>query len=373
MPLALKIPHAIACLGLSAVLVTLCHVEASAQSVQPGAPVAQSTPGPTASASPNPAPSAANPVPAPGAAGNPNGSPVVAPSTQPARSNASAAPVPTLPILDIVPIASFYQTESDPRAAFQQPQNVDINGTFRIPFGRIFSASFDRTAEGTLNSAGSRVTNAQNKYIYPAPSRDVVLTYRADAQLKRFLIETGFSFRHRECGPGSGDPNKAGPNKTSTEHHYVYLGASYTTPPLAWLNRGSITFNETGQPARHNPAALAGPVSPLDTGKKIWYTDNHFVFILIPINRKYGLTAGLRDTWGALNWYENAPFPYTYAAKYEGTMTKKVNDFLSLTARYTDQRTNRQGAPYVYPNVVHIADLSVLADFHLDFNSFRSR
>jgi len=178
MTLALKIPHAIACLGLSAVLATLCHVEASAQSVQPGAPVAQSTPGPTASASPNPAPSAANPVPAPGAAGNPNGSPVVAPSSQPARSNASAAPVPTLPILDIVPIASFYQTASDPRAAFQQPQNVDINGTFRIPFGRIFSASFDRTTEGTLNSAASRVTNAQNKYIYPAPTRDVVLTYR---------------------------------------------------------------------------------------------------------------------------------------------------------------------------------------------------
>jgi len=50
-------------------------------------------------------------------------------------------------------------------------------------------------------------------------------------------------------------------------------------------------------------------------------------------------------------------------------VTKKVTNFLSLTARYTDQRQNRQGAPFVYPNVSHVADFSVLADFHIDLNA----
>lgn len=75
-----------------------------------------------------------------------------------------------------------------------------------------------------------------------------MLVYRADLQLKRFQVELGDNFRHREyAGGGSGVSSAAFPaTVASNEHHYGYLGVTYATPSIRRLANSVFSVNVTG-------------------------------------------------------------------------------------------------------------------------------
>lgn len=366
-----------------AVVAALASVlSAGAGGVAGADPVAQASP----AASPAPAPTVP-PVPAP-----------VGPAITPPRTVTSrAAPFGHYPIIDIIPI--YTQPEFfDARATTTKPvvpkvlnnagtgyDPLDVGGTIKIPITPAISAAFDRVVEGTLAAPNARVTNAEHAYVYPVFSRDALLVERLDEQLARFTLEEGLAFRHRIVGGTNTSNNPFPPTVSSTEAHYGYVGLSYATAPVAWLHGTFVTLNITAdtQAIDHHVGCretvftsgnftapcVAGVFDPNPSQNRVWETDQ-YVQLTVPIDRKNGLTATAQDRWGALNFYENAAFPYRYTTSQTYLFTKRFNRVLAVSMRLRDQWTVPSGAPYVRPNAQHNGTVDLLADFKLDTNTF---
>ncbi len=360
-------------------------------SVVSGAAAAQATP--ASSPSPDAAPSAAPSAPP----GEPQ---VTAPRTATTRST---TPFGHLPIIDIVPIYTFpqfydarVQSTTKPVVPDVLKNNgtgydpIDVGGTFRLPITPIISASIDRVVEGTLNVPNARVAAAKPTatvpYTYPTVSRDAVLVYRLDEQIRRFTVEEGLYFRHRIVGGASTSNNPYPPTISSTEAHYAYFGVTYATAPIGFLLNSffSLNINADTQAIDHHVGCgtakvvtsgsfsapcIGGVFDPNPAQNRVWETDQ-YVQLTVPIDRKHGVTAVAQDRWGALNFYENAAFPYRYTTSQTYLLTKRFNRVFSLTARLRDQWTVPSGVPYVIPNAQHNGTVDVLADFKIDTNSF---
>jgi hypothetical protein len=343
-----------------------------------------------------PAPDAA-PAPSPTAAATPVGPSQAAPRT--VSPNAAPARFGHLPVIDIIPIFTnpqFYtvpaitktgQPSTNPLVnAGTGYDNIDVGGTFKLPITPIFSASFDRVVEGTINVPNARVTNAENAYTYPTFSRDVALVYRLDEQFKRLQIEEGLYFRHRLVGGSNTSNNPLLPTISSTEAHYGYAGLTYVTGGIPGLYGTFLTLNinADAQSIDHHvaclPAELDGVKATCPAGNitgvidenaaqnRVWETDQ-FVQLTVPVDKRHGVTFSAQDRWGALNFYENAPFPYRWTTSQTYLITKRFNRVFALSLRARDQWQVPQGAPYVKPNAQHNGTIDVLADFKVDTNN----
>ncbi len=321
---------------------------------------------------------------------------------------AVAAPFGHLPVIDIIPIFTDPQFYTVPRIGKNgQPTTnplvngkvgydpVDVGGTFKLPITPNFSTAFDRVVEGTLNVPNAAVTNTvtvdgkkTTTRSYPTYSRDSVLVYRLDEQYKRLQIEEGLYFRHRIVGGSNTSDNPLLPTIASTEAHYGYVGLTYASPGVPWLLNSvlSVNINADTQAVDHHVACLltefegvaatcpkgntTGIINENKLQDRVWETDQS-VQLTVPIDSKHGFKFSAQDRWGALNFYENSPFPYRYTTSQTYLVTKSFNRVFALTLRGRDQWTV-QGlpSPYLKPNAQHNGSIDVLGDFKVDLNSF---
>jgi hypothetical protein len=404
-------PHSLAALVASGRRCAVVALAAAALVAGAGAGAwAQTAPSPAPSASP------AEPAGAPVPPGTNGSSPASSGATNPvggqpsvpqpvasprAASPARPAPPPLghLPIIDAVLVftqPAYYNVNQQVKVY----DPLDIGGTVRIPITRNFSASFDRIVGGTLNQPLERAliqaaptVNVPN---YPGVTRDSLLQYRIDQQIKRFTIEAGLSFRHRiftEPNANgtipSGPSNAAFPvSNSSSEHHFGYLGVTYTTPPIPGLLHSSFALSLTGdaQNVDHHVGTLcsaalfkagackgagAGQIYYVDENptKDRYYESTQGVTWIIPVDPKHGTSFTLNERWGALNFYENTPYPWHWDSALTYQLNKRFSPGFTLSLRHSDFHAERQGAPFPAPNAIHVGSWDVIGTFHLDLNN----
>ncbi len=339
-----------------------------------------------AAASAQAQPSAPGATPAPSTGTTPTGN-----GANPPSATASSS-VGHLPIIDVVPYLTFpaYYYSS---ANLKGYDGLDVGGTIKLPVTKAFSLSFDRNVGGTLDqpTVGNSGPTTANPVGAGNNSRDVVLVFRGDLQLNQFIIEAGDSFRHRIWNGGSILHNNISAQPfpytlSSTEHHYGYLGVTYATKPDKYFLGGTnFVFNITGdaQNVDHHVAVLCSAAN-VRTGEfgctraesvgykdenraqDRYYESTQSVAMNIPLRPSTTIT--LKDTWGALNFYENANFPYRWNGAVTEQITKRFSPNFSLSMNHQDLHQTLQGAPDVYPNAIHVGAWNIFADFHLDLN-----
>jgi hypothetical protein len=143
-----------------------------------------------------------------------------------------------------------------------------------------------------------------------------------------------------------------------------------------------IVYNITGHDARHDtsPADLAaesegGILDPTYNdgrgGSKNELGISQSATAVVPIDYKHGFTASATYLWGALDYFQNQPFPLDYGI-WAYTLNKKFNKVFGLELSQVSlyQRPN-QNAPFIGDNF-HLEVWSLTADFHLDFNRLLS-
>jgi hypothetical protein len=317
-----------------------------------------------------------------------------APAKPPAKP--APKPAPTLAPLSHLPIIDFVVTFTQPAYYSLNSQvkgydPIDLGGTVRIPVTRKFSLLFDRITEGTINQPLECVIQNGARVCTP-DSRDILLQYHGIYTFNRFLlVDAGESFRHRVWNSGNSGvshvPFPASIN--SQEHHFAYLGVSYTTKPWKELLNSTFIFSETvdvqnvdhhvGQlcpfkvaPPRSITCGANGTVGYIDenTQQNRYWESTQGVSMIVPIDPKRGASLLLNERWGALNFYENAPFPYRWNSSFVAQINKRFSPGLTLALRHQDLHAIPQGAPFVFPNATHVGSWDVIATFHVDTNTF---
>ena len=347
----------------------------------------------------------------------------------PATLAQAPAPTPRSPSFSYFPVIDIVTTFSQPGVPFNNGyynhangnqyhsyDPLDVGGTIRLPVTRYFYFAFDRITEGTVNQAVERVINTNPvthvaSVVYPGVSRDIILQYRGDLQLGKYVVvEAGDSFRHRlYANDGSGVSSvpydcagghyASGCTVSSTEHHFAYLGFTFTTPPIMALLRSTFAFNLTGdaQNVDHNVGTrctagnvtdhlfgctVAGNVGYIDENpsQNRVYETTQGVTWTIPVDVKHGLSVSGRERWGALNFYENQPFPFRWATAFDAIITKRFSPGFTLALRHSDYHTIMMGttgvnglapfATFLSPNAIHVASFDVLGTFHIDTGSW---
>ncbi|HEX3467253.1 MAG TPA: hypothetical protein VHT05_04175 [Candidatus Elarobacter sp.] len=379
-----------------------------------------------------------SPAPMATPAGSTNPGPGSTPGNTPANAGGvQTVPAKPLPPVSHLPIIDLVTTFTQPNyygsaANVKGYDPVDVGGTVRIPVTRKLSLNFDRLVEGTLNQPLECVLQPSAPggvaaRVCPNDSRDVILQYHATYAFDRhFTADLGDSFRHREWNSGASGVssvpfmcdnggNSTGSNCTvsSTEHHYGYLGLSYTTSPIHEFFNSSFVFSETGdmQNVDHHIAVLcttaaqgiygsrltcptgvgAGAVTTGNGNYHVGYLDgnpNQSVYYettqgitwILPIDARHGTTFTLNDRWGALNFYENSTFipafgtttevPYRWATALTYQLNKRFSPGFTLSLRHSDYHSEPQGSPFVAPNAIHVGSWDVIGTFHIDTNSW---
>jgi hypothetical protein len=321
----------------------------------------------------------------------------VAPTTTPAAasgnanvSNPAAAtgplaqPVGHLPVIDVVPVFTQPLDYAN-RSQIHHYQPLDVGGTVRIPITHDFSLFFDRVIGGTLD-----VPLAREGPILPGYSRDILLLYHGTYTLHKYLtFDVGYAFRHRaynnDTSGVSGAPFPA--TISSTEGHYGIAGVSYATHPVRGLLNSVFTFTEQVQTqAVDHDVAIVCTAAQVQAGvdhcaapglgglldenphQNRYYTTSQTAAVTLPIDVKHGVVLSYSDLWGALSWYENAPFPYRYTGVEQLLLAKRFNPVFSLALRARQYYQVPQGAPFPAPSVIHLGSLDAVASFHVDLN-----
>jgi len=355
---------------------------------------AQATPAPGASPAgqtrPGPGSNPGNPNPA----GGQNSAPAAAP------------PLGHMPIIDFVATftqPAYYGSNSN----IKNYDPADLGGTVRFPITRKFSLYFDRLTEGTLNQPLDcfRIQAAHGELDCPNDSRDVILQYHGTYVFDRsWSLDVGDSFRHREFNSGaSGVSNVPFPySVSSTEHHYGYVGLSYTTRPIAELLHSVFVFSLTGeaQNVDHHVAALcsagnkasfaangfpascmglaANQVGYFDENphQSVYYESTQGVSMIIPVDPRHGTSFLLNERWGALNFYENPTLliggigvPYRWNSALTYQLNKRFSPGFTLSLRHSDFHAI-PGMALPAPNGIHVGSWDVIGTFHLDTNTW---
>jgi hypothetical protein len=329
-------------------------------------------------------------------------------STSPAVAQVTPSH-PAPPPLGHMPIIDFVATFTQP-AYYGSSANIrnydpaDLGGTVRFPITRKFSLSFDRLTEGTLNQP---LDCYRNKGVLGCPndSRDVILQYHGTYVFDRsWSLDVGDSFRHREFNSGaSGVSAVPYPySVSSTEHHYGYVGLSYTTRPIAELLHSTFVFSLTGdaQNVDHHVAALctagnkaafaangfpascaglaANNVGYFDENPRqsVYYESTQGVSMIIPVDAKHGTSFLLNERWGALNFYENPTLliggigvPYRWNSALTYQLNKRFSPGFTLSLRHSDYHAI-PGMALPSPNGIHVGSWDVIGTFHVDTNTW---
>lgn len=279
-----------------------------------------------------------------------------------------------LPIIDFRPVATWANAGGmgSGNAGGTPPPNggIELTGTATVPLFKGLSFSYDRVAGGLLWGSFGSVAFPGAGIISVGSYKDVVQNYRLDYVVNpSFTVELGLATRHRECCPASGDPT----NPDSTQWQTGNLGVTYTSPSYKWLNHGVFVLNLTGHTANHQPSpnALAGQPPGQDIagpgGKKQEYGTSQAITAVVPVDIRNRLTATATYTWGALDYFENEPFPYSYKIWIFG-LNKTVNPYLGFELQAFNLWQGQQGSPFPVPNAIHLVQYAVTADIHLDLN-----
>jgi hypothetical protein len=305
-------------------------------------------------------------------------------------------PAPTAPPFSHLPVIDFVATFTQPayyglNSQVKGYDPLDLGGTVRIPVTRKLNLLFDRITEGTINQPLECVIQGGARVCSP-DSRDILLQYHALYTFNRYLsVDLGDSFRHRVWNSGasgvSAVPFPASIN--SQEHHFAYLGFSYTTKPFKELLNSTFIFSETldVQNVDHHvgilcPATVAPPRSVTcgangtigyvdeNTQQNRYYETTQGVSMITPIDLKRGVTLLLNERWGALNFYENAVFPYRWNSALTYQLNKRFSPGFTLALRHSDYHAIPQGAPFAFPNAIHVGSWDVIGTFHVDTASF---
>jgi hypothetical protein len=356
--------------------------------------------------------SAPSPAPSTAPVGTGGGNPQVTNPTGAAAAAPPAAPVSHLPIIDIVPTQTYplyYHTQQQ----LKDFEPFDVGGTIRVPVTRWFSVQFDRLVGGTLDQPFTfgAATGANPNAGAANNTRDVVLLYHGTFTFNKYLaLDIGDGFRHRIWASGAStkpenDPLTTNPNAqasgvsnapyplsySSTEAHYGYAGLTYSLHPIRELHNTVFTFGEqveaqnvdhhvgedcSAEDIADNIYACAG-LLPGQSGVKDenpnqnrYYTTTQSVAATIPLDpRKHGSTLSINETWGYLNWYENANFPYRWSSAITYLLQKKFNDVFTLGVRVRDYHQDPQGAPEPFPGTIHVGSIDLLGTFHIDTNT----
>lgn len=306
------------------------------------------------------------------------------PAIPPKKSSKTAA-LSHLPIIDFVATftqPAYYSNNSQ----IQGYDPIDLGGTVRVPVTRRFNLFFDRITEGTINQP----LEHQGK-IFPNDNRDIILQYHGTYNITNNVsLDLGESFRHRIWS--SGAPivsNRPFPTTiASVEHHFAYGTLSYVTKPVKELLGSTFVLSETldVQNVDHHVGALcsaanvaagvnqcvtAGAVGVVDEnpGKSRYYETTQGVTWIVPVDKKHGTTFVANERWGALNFYENAPFPYRYATALTYQLNKTFSPGFTLSLRHADLHQLEQGAPFASPSAIHVGSYDILGTFHLDTNT----
>jgi hypothetical protein len=284
----------------------------------------------------------------------------------------ASADIGHLPIIDIRPVATFDNTGSTTLSGAATNNgtlngsngDVVINGTVTLPLFKGVSFSYDRN-EGELIYATLVLPGAPKAGV---PFKDMIQDYRLDWVANRYLtVEASLANRHRECCPGSSDPNIPAA-EGSTEWHTGNLGLTFTSPSFDILNHGVIVLNITGHTANHNQtAAVAAAEGSQSIGNVREYGTSQAATLVYPIDIRHRLTATATYTWGALDYFENAPFPWSYKIWIFG-LNKTVNPWFNFSLTAANLTQGEQGSPFPVPNTIHEATYWLTGDFHLDFN-----
>jgi hypothetical protein len=238
--------------------------------------------------------------------------------TEKLRTSAFRSSVSHLPIIDIVPIYTqpgFITTSSQTKGY----DPFDVGGTITLPIAQGLSFSFDRLVGSIFDQASERIL-IDGVPTFPGLTRDSILVERLDYQLGGLTFEGGSSFRHRIDGAS---------------------GVS----------------------------TAAFPFTVENPKQNIYYETTEQVGAIVPVDPRHGLILTARDTWGAINFYENAPFPFRYSNSLTVGLTKKFNPFFSMTLRAQNSDYIAQGFPFPAPNAIHTETIDALADFHVDLNT----
>jgi hypothetical protein len=316
------------------------------------------------------------------------------PSPRPAPTASPAAKGP--PPISHLPIIDFVATYTQPayyglNSQLKGYDPVDLGGTVRIPVTRKLNLLFDRITEGTINQPLECVIQGGAR-VCSNDSRDILLQYHALYTFDRFWsVDLGDSFRHRVWNTNasgvSAVPYPASIN--SQEHHFAYLGFNYTTKPFKALLNSTFVLSETldAQNVDHHvgtlcPTVVAPPRSITcgangtigyvneNTTQNVYYETTQGVSMITPIDVKRGVTLLVNERWGALNFYENAVFPYRWNSALTYQLSKRFSPGFTLAVRHSDYHAIPQGAPFTFPNAIHVGSWDVLATFHVDTNTF---
>jgi hypothetical protein len=255
--------------------------------------------------------------------------------------------------------------------------------------------------------------------ICPSDSRDIILQYHATYAFDRFVtMDVGDSFRHRIWTNGGNGVStvpylcnnggrSTGPNCTvsSTEHHFGYLGFTYTTKPWKDLWNSVFALSETvdHQNVDHHvgmvcSAALIASLHraasqlscPNGNGNVGYYDENpstsaywettQGITWILPVDIKHGVTLSVNERWGALNFYENPGIfgnfgttigePYRWTSANAITLSKRFSPGFTLAMRHQDYHSVPQGTPFVAPNAIHVGSWDIVGTFHLDTNTW---
>lgn len=75
---------------------------------------------------------------------------------------------------------------------------------------------------------------------------------------------------------------------------------------------------------------------------------------------------GIKETLGAGNFYENAPFPYRYGTNWQYSIQKRFTRNLALTMREQNTIQLPQGAPEPGTQGIHNTIIQISADYRVD-------
>ena len=383
---------------------------AGAQTI-PAAQTAQTASSATTVADAQPAP-ATNTAPA-ATPSNPDAASVIAQTATP-----KPAPKPPPP-LSHMPVIDFVLTYTQPayygsNANIKGYDPIDLGGTVRFPITRKLNLFFDRITEGPINQGLECVIQPPGGRLCSSDTRDIILQYHATYAFNRFLtMDVGDSFRHRIWSSGgngvstvpflcnnSGQSTGANCTVSSTEHHFAYLGFSYTTKPIAELLHSTFVLSLTGdaQNVDHHVGIVCsvasralganctnlvnGQVGFIDQNPRqsVYYETTQGISMIVPVDPKHGTSLLLNERWGALNFYENAGFsgttagaisaPYRWNTAFLYQLSKRFSPGFTLALRHTDYHAIPQGAPFLFPNAIHVGSWDVISTFHVDTNTF---
>jgi hypothetical protein len=221
--------------------------------------------------------------------------------------------------------------------------NVRAQGSVTEAIGKQLSVSYDHLDGGFLETTMGRDIARNGSTIVNGSIHDVINQVRVDGSLHQFNAELGYFYRERTCCPGTTDPANLAP----ADWHETYLTLGYTAVPIGALQGTTFSYAITGHHAPHHvtQAYLASLPSGFSDANRTETGLTQALGLTTPLDTPHTLTIGGSYSWGAMDYFDNAPLPFYYSDVIV-TGRKSVNKVLSITALLNNLTQRNQGYPF---------------------------